>query len=239
MCAIARAPKLSPMTPSLGSPTLLLVPTELERQRLADLGGFGRGLALVASGGFGPVAAAARSATLLAELRPARVLLVGIAGAYDTELHPPGSAIEFDEVAIDGIGAGEGRALLGPSALGFPQWPEVPPARAIRERLELAGGAPGALLLTTCAAAASATEVAHRRERFPGALAEDMEGFAVACACAMAGVPLRIVRGISNRAGQRDPRAWRIPAALAAARELALAILNESHWPERGSPSRP
>jgi futalosine hydrolase len=52
-----------------------------------------------------------------------------------------------------------------------------------------------------------------------------MEGFAVAAACALEGIPLRIVRGISNEVGDRRPEHWRIPAALAAARERALEVL--------------
>ena len=41
----------------------------------------------------------------------------------------------------------------------------------------------------------------------------------------LARVPCTIVRGISNAVGDRDPAHWRIPAALAAARTLALAQL--------------
>lgn len=215
----------------------MLVPTDLERRRLADLGGLGRGLALEHTGGFGAVAAAARSMQLLAALRPARVLLLGIAGSFDPERHPIGSALEFGAVAIDGIGAGEGPRTRGPSALGFPQWPGSGDGRlrAIEERLPLAAPADAPLLLTTCAASDGPEHAALRRSRFPTAAAEDMEGFAVALACALAGVPLRIVRGISNEVGLRDPRAWRIPAALGAARELALTILAQPEpWPEPG-----
>jgi futalosine hydrolase len=52
-----------------------------------------------------------------------------------------------------------------------------------------------------------------------------MEGFAVALSCALAGVPLSIVRGISNQVGDRAPENWAIPRALAAARELALSVI--------------
>ncbi|MCC7015333.1 MAG: futalosine hydrolase [Planctomycetes bacterium] len=216
--------------PSLGSATLLLFPTDLERRRVDDHGGVPQGLALSALCGFGPVAAAARTAELLALHRPARVLLVGIAGAYDTELHPIGSALEFDEVAVEGIGVGEGRELLAPPALGFPQWPgrHGQTDGAIFDRTRLASANPearGKLLLTTCAASANAAQAAQRRERHPDALAEDMEGFAVATACALAHVPLRIVRGISNLVGDRAPERWRIPLALEAARLRALEIL--------------
>lgn len=224
------------MAPSPGSPTLVLVPTEPERRRLADLGGLGRGVALEHAVGFGVVAAAARSMQLLALLRPARVLLVGIAGSYDPARHPIGSALEPGEVAVEGIGAGEGEDARGPAALGFPQWPGAVdgPATAVGERLPLARpGGGGPLLVTTCAASDGPQHAALRRARFPAAAAEDMEGFAVALSCALAGVPLRIVRGISNEVGVRDPLAWRIPAALAAARDLALEVLSEPDpWPE-------
>lgn len=51
-----------------------------------------------------------------------------------------------------------------------------------------------------------------------------MEGFGVALACALHGVPLSIVRGFSNAVGERDPSRWKIPLALGAARALALAL---------------
>jgi len=225
------------MSPSLGSPTLVLVPTRLELDRLRDLGGFGSGRCLVHLCGFGPVAAAARSAQLLAQLRPARVLLVGIAGAYDSEQQPVGTAQEFGEVGLHGVGAGVGDDFQGPPALGFPQWPGSPGTtpHPVVDSLPLAAAAPEpGTLLTTCAAAASEVDCRRRRERFPDAVAEDMEGFGVALACALADVPLRIVRGYSNRAGDRRPESWRIPAALHAALERARTVLEEDGgWAER------
>lgn len=218
------------MSPPLGAPTLILVPTALERARLQDLGGLGSG-ALLSTCGFGPIAAAACTAELLARLTPARVILVGIAGAYDVVRDPPGSALEFGAVAVTGVGVGSGKDHLPPPALGFPQWPESehPAHPAVFDRLELAFDArahrPGPLLLTTCAASASPEEARERSRRFPEARAEDMEGFAVALACSVAGVPLTIVRGISNAVGDRVSEHWTIPRALASARELALSVL--------------
>jgi len=230
--------------PSLGSATLLLIPTELELRRFLDLGGLPPGLAQIELCGFGVVAAAARSAQLIARLRPGRVLLVGIAGAYDTVAHPVGEAFEFSEVALEGVGVGSGADLMPPPDLGFPQWPgsqSGPGSRRIDMRLSLASGeapaqeglAGGPVLLTTCAASADVQQAALRRERCPAAAAEDMEGFSVAMACDLADVPLRIVRGISNRVGDRDSSNWRIPGALAAARRLAIELLGSTDpWPE-------
>jgi futalosine hydrolase len=59
-------------------------------------------------------------------------------------------------------------------------------------------------------------------------VAEDMEGFAVALACRLVGVPLDIVRGISNDAGDRDKVRWQVPQALRAAADLAALILADT-----------
>ena len=216
-------------TTGRGAPTLLLFPTELEQDRFRDQGGLPAGLALETVCGFGPIAAAARTAQLCASLRPARAFLCGIAGSYDDQRYPVGEAVTFARVALDGVGVGQGKAHLGPPALGFPQWPGSPEtAPVIHDELELVGAADGGpLLLTTCSASASPAEARLRLERHPEAVGEDMEGFAVALACALAQTPLTIVRGFSNRVGDRDSHRWRIPNALAAARRLTLELLEQ------------
>ena len=72
---------------------------------------------------------------------------------------------------------------------------------------------------------ATQKDVHDRRLTFPDAVAEDMEGFSVAFACAMAGCQLSIVRGISNVAGDRDKAHWRITDALHAAADLLIEKL--------------
>ncbi len=213
------------MSTHKGAPLLVLVPTGLELARLLDLGGLGSSV-IVDLCGFGPIAAGARTAEFLARLTPARVILVGIAGAYDLERDPLGSAIEFGAVAVTGVGVGAGADHIPPPALGFPQWPagEHPARAAVFDHLDLdLRGGP--LLLTTCAASANAAEASERRKRFPEARAEDMEGFAVALSCSLAGVPCNIVRGISNAVGDRARERWSIPRALSGARELARAVV--------------
>lgn len=215
---------------------LLLIPTELERRQLHeplhDALPAGSRLELC---GFGPVAAAARTASLIAAARPERVVLVGIAGSLDPRLEI-GGAYHFSEVACHGIGAGEGASFVTAAELGWPQWPGDPPDAAdavgdvvrCSEATAVAGmAAEVGQLLTVCAASACHAEAAHRRRLFPAAVAEDMEGFGVAAACRMAGVPLTIIRGISNQAGNREVSSWEIPAALAAAGTAARQLLEE------------
>jgi len=221
---------------SPGAPSLLVMPTDFEARRLAEIGGFAPGLALQELCGFGPVASAARTAELIARLSPRRVLLVGIAGSFDLDEAPVASARTFDAVTLDGVGSGTGAGFLPPSAMGFPQWPggHGSAADAIEESLPLTtpDGTGGGSLLTVCAAAASEAEATLRRERFPAALGEDMEAFGVALACSLAGVPLVCVRGISNPVGAGDPGTWKVDEALAAAREHAQRLLG-MEWESR------
>ncbi|MEU5774924.1 futalosine hydrolase, partial [Streptomyces venezuelae] len=54
------------------------------------------------------------------------------------------------------------------------------------------------------------------RLRHPRALAEAMEGFGVAEAAVLHGLPVMEIRAISNPVGPRDRAAWRIGDALSA-----------------------
>ena len=218
---------------------LILVPTEMERRILDPM------LALatarggsVALCGFGPVAAAARTARLIAEHAPERVLLVGIAGRLDDRL-AVGAAYRFDRVACYGVGAGSGGEFLPAEAIGWLQWPGDAAAASDRAGSQIgdviscaagdrAGSGRADLLLTVCAAAANAEDVRLRKQTFPAATAEDMEGFAVAFACRLQGVPIDIVRGISNTAGDRDTSRWQVTAAAEAAGRLALQVMAEA-----------
>ncbi len=205
---------------------LLLVPTELERSRFAAQPAF-RANAQIEICGFGPIAAAAQTAQLLARYRPRRAILMGIAGTYDTIVVPIGSASTFNTVGLYGVGAGSGSEFLTPSQMGFPQWDGGETRDAVHEEISLDFTLKShpKRLLTCCAASRNAVEVEQRLECFPQAIAEDMEGFGVALACAMADTPLRIVRGISNQAGDGDVENWKIDEAIQSAWELMVELL--------------
>jgi futalosine hydrolase len=214
---------------------LLLVPTELERGFIepvvaASLGDSTR----VELCGFGPVVAAARTARVIAEHRPERVLLVGIAGRFADRLSI-GQAYVFERVACHGVGAGSGAAFIPAASMGWKQWPgdASTATMPIEDSLPCTSGrlpaeavVPRAgLLLSACSASAGDDDVGSRLRVYPEAEAEDMEGFAVAAACRLAGVPIDIIRGISNTAGDRDRSYWQIEAACRAAAELAATVL--------------
>lgn len=172
--------------------------------------------------GFGPIASGIQATRLIAERKPDRVILAGIAGALSADLML-GRAAVFQEVACYGIGAGSGDNFLTTGRLGWAHWSgpiSEDNELRVEDRISLvttADAPPGRLLLTACSASATHKDVRDKLDEFPDAVAEDMEGFSVAMACQFAGVSLTIVRGISNIAGDRDKIRWRVADALHAA----------------------
>lgn len=236
--------------------TLVLVPTRFELDHLNAMGGLdgggfdgggmdGEGV-VVAVCGFGMVAAAARTAQLIGQYRPRRILLVGIAGTYRPHGLAVGTAGCFGAVSCHGVGKGIEPRLMNPTEMGFPQWEGDGLNPPVFETLGLSkpGGLGGAALhghLLTVTAASDSVGMGEGRLQRYGADAEDMEGFGVALAATMAGgggdgsergpsggPAVAIVRGISNTVGQRDPRSWQIEPALEAARTMAVEILNST-----------
>lgn len=219
---------------------LVLIPTPFEKRTLEPLidplvQQAGGTLQLC---GFGPVSAAARTSQLIAQYEPEHVLLVGIAGSIGDRL-PTGSAATFAEVACYGIGAGSGDSYQPASNLGWHQWDgrekssptavtltgDVLSLRSDQGFSRVEDGSGDLQLLTCCAASDSPEDVARKQRWFPKAAAEDMEGFGVAMASLLSQVPLTIVRGISNVAGDRDKSQWRTDQALEAAAEMVGRLI--------------
>lgn len=213
--------------------TLILVPTAFELKILQGALDAAIDVASVRLEccGFGAIASAARAVQLAAVYDPQRIILAGIAGGISEDLQI-GQACWFTEVGAYGIGAGSGNQFRTAHEMG---WPHIVAADSsskysIGDRIQLSTpkGSPQpseGLLLTVCSASADQHDVDLRLDKFPGAVAEDMEGFSVAVAGELCGVPVEIVRGISNTAGDRNKENWRITDALMAASELMLESL--------------
>jgi futalosine hydrolase len=176
---------------------LILVPTALEAGML-DLGDD----AVVC--GFGLVEAAVGASAAFAERAPREAVLIGAAGTYRPERLPVGSVMVASGVRCEGIGVGEQSA----AELGWSAFEAIP-----------LDGVDGNLL-SVAAASENEMRAGDRARRHPDAVAEEMEGFAVAVAARRFGVRLTIVRGISNVAGDRDQSHWRLREALTAARDV-------------------
>ncbi len=212
---------------------LIMVPTAAELQHLPlhFLKVVERSGGAIELCGFGPIVAAARAASLIVAHEPQHVVLCGIAGALGDSLQVA-SAYRFDSVACYGIGVGCGQHYRTASTVGWRQWAGDGDSRAssvpIGDVIELSGSRSSTeqrMLLTTCSASQNEIDVGLKRDAFPLAVAEDMEGFAIAAAGQLAGVAVSVVRGISNRAGDREHANWKIAEAMIAAAALVEEMI--------------
>jgi futalosine hydrolase len=177
--------------------------------------------------GFGLVVSAAQTARLLDQFSPKQVVLLGIAGSY-CSLSEIGTACIFSEVACYGIGVGTGSEFRSAGKMGWQQWSSTDPRLVIGDALDLNSPAPNQFrrrLLSVTSAAENSRDVMIRKAHDPQAIAEDMEGFAVAAACRLNQTPLTIIRGISNLAGDRDKANWKVSKAMQAAVALAQQLI--------------
>ncbi len=200
---------------------LVLVPTEFELAKMQPHWPSPLNLPGVTTEvcGFGPIATAARTAQLIARNRPQNVLLIGIAGSYTDQL-PVGSATQFKRVDCYGIGVGQGENFESANRMGWAQYSSAD--QLIGDQLGLSSTDASHHLLTCTAASENQDEARLRLSVIPDASAEDMEGFGMAMACELANITQRfIIRGISNRAGDRNKQNWQIDQALRAACQLA------------------
>jgi purine-nucleoside phosphorylase len=167
----------------------------------------------VATTGVGAVAAAAATARLLAEHRPARVLLAGTCGAYDGRL-AVGDLLVASEAIATSLDELEGRAY-----------------RPALERTRFAATWRLALPLPPHAVAVppAVTRTAEGARRLAAlAAAEHLELTGVLAACEAAGVPAAAALAVANRVGPDANAEWRanharVSAALVAALRPVLA----------------
>lgn len=177
--------------------------------------------------GVGPVRAALEIGLALGSLpqRPLGVVNLGVAGVFDDVADMPGGpAVASAEVWPEyGLRSG---LEVDARALGFPLldgghgtvWDRIelePDETAGKLGLVLPAEWPRWPSLTVAGVTASFEDAERMAARHAVRL-ENMEGFALALACARTGIPFLEVRAVSNVVGERDKTRWRLDAALGA-----------------------
>jgi nucleoside phosphorylase len=159
--------------------------------------------------GVGPVDAAATTAAAIAELRPAAILHVGIAGARRQAALAPGTLVVGSEACYCDLTVPERFA---------PRVVAASPALVAAARRALTSAR--ALPIGTSARVGGTTACA-------GCDVEAMEGFAVLRAAQLAGVPAVEVRAISNEIEEADRARWHLDAAFAAIVDATPLLVSE------------
>lgn len=206
---------------------LILIPTDGERASIETALQYDERQWSIHTVGFGVIAAGIESYRAVLTQRPTKVILAGIAGLFASSSKQAlqmGDAIWFDSIAIDGIGVGQADAFIDAIELGW-NWNHDAASDA-RLQCQTPEHSDPAMLLTVCSGSANEADALRRSQRFPDAIGEDMEAYAVAHACRTAGVPLSIVRGFSNIVGQRDKSDWCVDQALASVAKQLQSIID-------------
>ncbi|MFH8789921.1 futalosine hydrolase, partial [Streptomyces roseoverticillatus] len=186
----------------------------------------------VLAAGVGPAAAAAGTATALAAAALAGspyglAVSAGIGGGFTTPAPgrsaAVGSVVVSDAIVAADLGAETPAGFVPVTDLGFGTVEHRPPEALVRAVAEAAGAQRGEVL-TVSTVTGSAERAAALVSARPGALAEAMEGFGVAEAAAVHGVPVLEIRAVSNPVGPRDRAAWRIGDALEALAGASAAL---------------
>ncbi|MFD3516060.1 futalosine hydrolase [Streptomyces sp. NPDC058657] len=168
----------------------------------------------VLAGGVGPAAAAASTARALATGTYGLVVSAGIGGGF-ADVAPLASVVVADAIVAADLGAETAEGYVPVTGLGFGTVEHRPPATLVRAFAE-ASGATAGTVLTVSTVTGTAARAEELRARHPRAAVEAMEGFGVAEAAALFGLPVLEIRAVSNAVGPRDRDAWRIGDALAA-----------------------
>ena len=175
--------------------------------------------------GVGAVNAAYTLTRFLEREQAHAVIVCGIGGAYpkafsEGELKV-GSVVCAESECYGDLGAHSANGFLDMQALGFPV---IEAAERIYNVLPMqifpTSRRSRFVTMNTCT---GDDETARRLEARTGGAVESMEGAAVAHVAALFGIPAGEIRGISNRAGNRDRSTWRVREAAAAAQEALLS----------------
>ncbi|MFK0096701.1 futalosine hydrolase [Streptomyces sp. NPDC091040] len=171
----------------------------------------------VLAGGAGPAASAASTAFALAADRYDLAVSAGIGGGF-APVAPVGSLAVSRRVVAADLGADTPEGFVPVTELGFGRAAHLPPRSLVRAAAEATGATAGDIL-TVSTVTGTADRTAALLAAHPHAVAESMEGFGVAEAADLAGVPVLEIRAVSNVVGPRDRDAWRIGDALTALTE--------------------
>ena len=202
----------------------LLVVTAVDAERDAIIAAVApEGPHRVVTVGVGPAAAAAGASAALAAWPADVVISAGIGGGFGPLTY--GEVAVASSIVFADLGAETVDGFVPVSALGFgTEVYDVQPALALA-LADRTGGHLGTVLTVATVTGTQAT-ADSLTERFPGAVAEGMEGAGVAAAASSHGVAFAEIRAVSNRVGPRDRAAWRIPDALSSLAAAVAAVLN-------------
>jgi len=183
----------------------------------------------VINAGVGPIASAANTARALAADQYGLVISAGIGGGFPGKAEVGSLVVASEIVAADlGVETPEGFSSIDELGFGATRISvESGLFRRVVGTLQAAGlEVCTGPVLTVSTVTGTAESAARLAARVPGAVAEAMEGYGVALAALLYGIPTIEIRAVSNLVGPRNRAVWRVEEALRVL-EAAGSILKE------------
>ena len=199
---------------------------------------------IVCAGGVGKVNAAAATAVMIERYQPQLVINTGCAGAYSGSGLSVGNLVVASEevLADEGVVVTEGWKDLRYMNLpvveqgGLSCYNVLPLSRHASEKAMQLADYYGVFLMrgrfATVSTCSGTRQYGGELVLRWSALAENMEGAAVAQICLRCGIDCLEIRGISNVVEERDLKKWDIPRAVEAAQRFVLKYLEEMDRPD-------
>ena len=199
---------------------LVCFSTELEGAILRQHYGDSQTVALLRTG-VGPVNAAHAVTLFIARTPPKSIVACGVGGAYPAGRLSVGDVVCAGTECYGDLGATSPAGFLDMQALGFPV---VDGETALYNVLPMtifpcAKRVP----FVTMSSCTGIDDVAQAIAARTSGVVENMEGAAVAHVAHLHGIPVGEIRGISNMVGNRNPAAWRVHDAAAAAQQALIS----------------
>lgn len=196
----------------------VLVVTSVDTERDAILRGIAETNSIdIITAGVGVAQAAAATVQALSDARYDLVVNAGIAGGFPGQTKV-GSLVLASEIVAADLGAetADGFCRLDELSLGPARiHTDTSLVKQLENSLRMRGlwvtTGPILTVSTVTGTKETADEMARR---ISGAAAEGMEGFGVATAAQLKGLPVLEMRAVSNFVGPRNRSAWRIDEAL-------------------------
>ncbi len=209
---------------------------------------------LIGVSGIGVTNASMMATCILENFDIGAMVSIGIAGTYPQSVLVPGDVAVAESEIYGDMGTRTRNAVELLEEIGIPLlkeggtsyfniWPadEKLVSRAktafksssLTERFHMHCGP----FVTVAASSGDAETALALQERF-GAVCENMEGAAVAQVAKVYGVPFFECRGISNYAGIRNRKEWKVEDAQLHCQEVILEVLNQHGWSKFPMPTR-
>lgn len=228
-----------------------LLETTLTQSARSGTGGFeyvegdlGNLRIVVCAGGVGKINAAAATAVMIERHRPQLVINTGCAGAYLGSGLSVGNLVVASEetLADEGVIVSEGWRDLRYMSLpsldlgGHPCFNTIPLSKHASEKAMQLADFYGVFLMrgrfATVSTCSGTSQRGDQLSTLWNAIAENMEGAAVAQVCRRYGLDCLEIRGISNLVEERDMEKWEIRLAVEVAQRFILKYLEEMDRPD-------